>query len=730
MTMSDIRCPICNRSNNENADRCWYCQAELHPTSSTGPQSGGDWLDGLRGEPEPSSEPAASDTPTPAPEPPQDEVPDWLARIRQRARSEKGFTEETSESTEQADSLDSLDSFKEFQKSLENQPTPDQDSSNPEPAKDISDEDWLTQLQSWQDQPTPSEPDLPEPVQDQSVPFKEVAASQEATPTEDDWLQKLSSETVEPEQARENDSQPVTPEISTEKETEDNWLSSFKKLSTDTDISEQVMPAQSEPDRTSKPFNTGKLREWLEEPEKTDLPTSQAPTEESAPLPEKTSSSLENASSVPFDKKKPSEKPAQEIPQENNFANPFDEKTDIDWIKDSSKTNEAPQEEPIKNDSLEPAALPAWLQSMLPNKKSGSNQTPASASSTSKYSEENGPLAGIEGILQGEELTQYYSKPQSYSGSLKITDSQMERSKILKAIADKEQWVDEGIQHKPRSFRWVLRLVVAVLLLGAVIIPMLLQNIPAIPPSLYPQSVINTFDTVNGLEAGKPVLIAADFDSSLYGEMNWSMQPLLSHLMSRNVPIAFLSTNSVGTTLMEKTLTQVVIDNPAYPTDQLVNLGYLPGGSIGMQNLARSPREAMPSTASFSPAWGDASPLNSVTKLSDFGAVIIVTENPDTVRYWIEQATNSLGNTPLLVVISAQAAPLVAPYYDSGQITGYLSGLYSAASYETLLGSPQTANQTLASYQAALIVVILIILVGGIVSLIMVRPTANQKKGM
>jgi hypothetical protein len=725
--MTDIRCPICNRSNNENADRCWYCQAELHPSSSPETHPEGDWLDGLRGETDPSTESAAPDTPTPTPEPPQEEVPDWLARIRQRARSEKGITEDTSEAFEPLDSLESQDSNKELQGSSDIQPLPAQKSSSAEPTSEPSEDEWLKQLQSWQDQPTP---EVSEPAKDQSVPSIENNETQETPSAEEDWLQRFSADAGTDEPTASSNSQPEVPENSSENESEDTWLSSFKKLSPESDLSDQIMPAPSEPDPASKPFNTGQLREWLDEPNESEQPAENTHAEESLQQPGEVSSLLEDSLNEPLPTEKPAEEHVQSIPQKENFANPFDDKTDIDWINEAPAVSEVPQEKPAENNALEPAALPAWLQSMLPNKKNSPNQAAPSTKSSSGYREENGPLAGIEGVLQGEEMARYYSKPQAYSGSLKITDSQMERSKILKAIADKEQWVDEGVEQKPRSFRWVLRLVVAVLILGAVFVPMFLKNLPVIQPSLYPQSVINTYDTVNGLEAGKPVLIAADFDSSLYGEMSWSMQPLLSHLMSRNVPIAFLSTNSVGATLMEKTLTRVEIDNPSYPADQLVNLGYLPGGSIGMQNLARDPREAMPSTASIKPAWGANSPLNAVKKLSDFGAVIVVTENPDTVRYWIEQVTNSLGNTPLLVVISAQAAPLVAPYYDSGQITGYLSGLYSAASYETLLGSPQTASQSLASYQAALIVVILIILVGGIVSLIMVRPTANHRKGM
>jgi hypothetical protein len=117
--------------------------------------------------------------------------------------------------------------------------------------------------------------------------------------------------------------------------------------------------------------------------------------------------------------------------------------------------------------------------------------------------------------------------------------------------------------------------------------------------------------------------------------------------------------------------------------------------------------------------------LSSIKQLSDFGALIVITENADTARYWIEQVKPSLGNTPLLVIISAQSAPLLQPYYDSGQITGYLAGVNSAAVYEALDQNSQNSGQLFSSYQITMLLVIVLILVGGIVSLI-VGPRARE----
>ncbi len=81
------------------------------------------------------------------------------------------------------------------------------------------------------------------------------------------------------------------------------------------------------------------------------------------------------------------------------------------------------------------------------------------------------------------------------------------------------------------------------------------------------------------------------------------------------------------------------------------------------------------------PAWGTG-PLQGIQNLSDFAAVIILTDNADTGRNWIEQAGPRLGSTPMVMIISAQAEPMIRPYFDSGQLKGLVSGLSDAKIYE------------------------------------------------
>jgi hypothetical protein len=109
------------------------------------------------------------------------------------------------------------------------------------------------------------------------------------------------------------------------------------------------------------------------------------------------------------------------------------------------------------------------------------------------------------------------------------------------------------------------------------------------------------------------------------------------------------------------------------------NLGYLPGGAAGVLEFIEAPQVAMPSSGAAS--------------LSDYSAIVVLTDHAESGRVWVEQLQNhkqadlALASQPLLMVSTAQAAPLLQPYVSSGQITGMINGLPDAVRYEFINNS-------------------------------------------
>jgi hypothetical protein len=631
----------------------------------------------------------------------QEGIPDWLVRIRERENLEKGKPEEKEPKSPENSDSEIPDWLTEFKVDSPDEKSPAGSTSakagvppsdKGQPADD--DNDWLKKLESWQpEKPRPEE----KPADEE--PKAVQAAPPQGSKDEENWLKIFKEESEEDSQNEEPSAQP-------------------SPVTVNGDSSSAFLP--------DEPAPVDDLISSAEEEKNLPEPAASAGTVPSENDPAKPEPSKKNWLND-FTGIKPDENlAAQVLPPTNNEDQPkapFTGDQSMSFLDEAASETPAAASEPSK--ILEPANLPAWIKALNPKQSEEGSPQDNPALTNTPF----GPLAGIEGVLKGEELLPSFTPPHTFTGTIKVTENQQARAQILKNIADQSRWEDEGLEEKSRSSHRILHGIVAALMLLAVWIPLVIKGSPSVLPALYPGEVVQAFNTINALPVDKPVLVAADFDGSLYGELSWSLQPLLSQIMAKNIAVAYLSTNSAGATLFSKALDPLVIRYPNYSNPgQLVNLGYLAGGSIGLQSLARDPVTTLPLTASLQPAW-QSKPFNAITKISDFGALIVITENADTAKYWIEQVKPSLGTTPLIVVISAQSAPLLQPYYDSGQVTGYISGLYSAVAFESLAKDPQSATGHLSSFQITLILVVLLILVGGIASLILYRPKTEKKPG-
>ena len=144
-----------------------------------------------------------------------------------------------------------------------------------------------------------------------------------------------------------------------------------------------------------------------------------------------------------------------------------------------------------------------------------------------------------------------------------------------------------------------------------------------------------------------------------------------------------------GSALVERLLANTKISNPApdgfgYQLDsQYFNVGYLPGGSAGVRGFIEDPTTVKPLLKE----------KNIANSLSEFAAVVLITDLAESGVVWIEQlellkqTDPALANQPLLVVASAQAGPLLQPYVLSQQVDGLLSGLSDGARYEFVVNA-------------------------------------------
>jgi hypothetical protein len=348
--------------------------------------------------------------------------------------------------------------------------------------------------------------------------------------------------------------------------------------------------------------------------------------------------------------------------------------------------------EPSTPENLELSELPSWVQAMRPV-ESVVAETKEAAQQEAQVTEQTGPLAGLQGVLPVSPGLGMLRKPPAYTAILNVTEGQQRYAAAFERMISGETQPVAARRARltsNRLWRWLITL----LLIAAVVAP-LLTGIPATPASaLRPPETVSAFTLVGSLKTNAPVLVVFDYDPALSGEMEAAAAPLMDHLLLQGPRLALISTSPTGPALAERFLhdasaSPLVAGHKYQSGQQYVDLGYLAGGSSGVQYFAGSPTEAARFTLDGQQAW-TMPPLQGVRALSDFAAVIILTDNADSGRVWIEQTGSMIGNIPMLMVISAQAEPMILPYYASGQVKGLVTGLAGGESYGQIFARPDS----------------------------------------
>jgi hypothetical protein len=113
--------------------------------------------------------------------------------------------------------------------------------------------------------------------------------------------------------------------------------------------------------------------------------------------------------------------------------------------------------------------------------------------------------------------------------------------------------------------------------------------------------------------------------------------------------------------------------------------------------------------------------MQNIHFLSDFALLVVAAENPETARMWIEQVRPVVPNIPIVMALSAQAEPLVRPYYNASpqQIQGLLGGYSAAVLYDTTIGRRTNAATLWSPFATGLTAAVLLMVIGLLVNLLL-----------
>jgi len=635
--------------------------AELRPPEAdqpaAAPAAGDDWLSAF-GAPEP---PAPAEV---QPAAPAGSLPDWMAELR----------------------------------------PPEADQPAAVPAGSLP--DWMGQMQPPAPAGTPAQPQAAE-----SDWFSGFGAPQTPVPAEaqagNDWLSAFGAPdasgvpaaqpaeevpdwltSLRPQQAEPAAPEPAAPEG-------DDWLSSFSTFSEskETPAFSFTAAEQPEPGMYSPP-TTAPLGEEEEQPAEPGMEWGAQPDWLGAPMGQAAAPAEEQAawlSDIPFTA------PQTAAPQPaGEGSSAFMEGELQNWLSGINPTEEiepapAAEEPAVEGLSLEPGELPIWVQAMRPIETA--TPQPVVTSEADTRIENSGPLAGLKGAIPIQSFDQDIRRPPIYTVKLQVSDAQQKRIEALESLLKSENQAVAPARSSAFSPQRIFRWVVTLLIILAAWLPVWfnprVMDFPATTPAV---SEMNTI--IKALPDGAPVLVAVDYEPALAGEMETAASSVLGHVFAKGSPVTFLSTVPSGPFLAQDLLHSIKINYPdiAGQVDKLAaDSGYLPGGPLALRALAASP------------------------ELKNAVAVVVLTDDADTARYWVEQIQPALQGRKLLMVSSAQIAPMLQPYAETGQIDGLISGISGGAVYEKLRLKPAAAQAQWDGYQIALFLSILLILGGSFI---------------
>jgi len=255
---------------------------------------------------------------------------------------------------------------------------------------------------------------------------------------------------------------------------------------------------------------------------------------------------------------------------------------------------------------------------------------------------------------------------------------------------------------KRRSKLGAARFFFAILLIVSISLSLSLGKDALTQNVVIHQHTVGFLNWSDTLAQDSPILLVFDYQPAFSSEINLIARPILKTLIEKESKISVLSSSISGPILYRQLFQQI----SGLEADSITDLGYFPIGAYGAFDLGMG----------FSANWQITGVPDRSKSLpvDGFDGILIFADTYEGARAWIEQLTMLMPETPINLLVTSQAMPMLVPYFDSGQITGMVSGLDGAAILEKELSQE---NQTAAiwwAYQVGLLILMIVMVVGAI----------------
>lgn len=223
------------------------------------------------------------------------------------------------------------------------------------------------------------------------------------------------------------------------------------------------------------------------------------------------------------------------------------------------------------------------------------------------------------------------------------------------------------------------------------------------------RQVKDVYDYIESLEDSVAVLISFDYEPSTMAELDPMAEAMLKHLFTKNARVMGMTLLPGGPGVAENVLQKEHhAAGREYGTDW-VFLGYVPDGTAAMLRIGEDISMVFP-TDQYGTPLSSFPMMNGITNYRDIGLVIGLSSTA-MPQYWAQYAHDRYG-AAVAVGGTAVEAVRMYPYYDSGQIVGFLGGLKGAAEYEALISSPGSGIRGMDAQTIAHLFIVFMVIIG------------------
>jgi hypothetical protein len=253
--------------------------------------------------------------------------------------------------------------------------------------------------------------------------------------------------------------------------------------------------------------------------------------------------------------------------------------------------------------------------------------------------------------------------------------------------------------------------------------------IPLLRPLGFPvqvsEEVKSFYKELEPLKKGDVILLAFDYEGDVMAELNPMSIAVLNHVFPKGVRVVALTTYAGGTGIAETILNEAAQKYGKTYGEDYVFLGYNPDWSGTILRLGESFKATYP-TDQYGRPTSEIPLMEHVETYRDIKMIVSIAGSALS-EYWAIWAGGRYG-VKVISGNTAIQAVLIYPYYQAGQISGFLGGLKGAAEYEKLINQPGMGIRGMDAQSIAHALMLVFILMGNI-GYFLVRRTHGREKG-